>query len=278
MFTEKRGNAVAEEPEWLPTVIIGCVLFLTVFLGVTLPFLVNIPALPVVFYKIMSGSPPQLQMTKDPINQTSGLLIHYDFENDFIHDGRVMDRSGNNKIGQVKGLVREAPGIGNHSISLNGMGYILSGDNPAAGLTNVSFSLWFKTSDPTGNYKMVSAATTGDTESGWTLSTRISEFLDDEGKAIFSAGVQSRPNNFLPDAWNHKVVTYDGIRVKDYTNGQLVNDWPATGAPIGAGKMMVVGVMWQPFGFNYAGQIDDFRIHGHALGKEEIIELYQQNR
>jgi hypothetical protein len=38
---------------------------------------------------------------------------------------------------------------------------------------------------------------------------------------------------------------------------------------------MTIG-SWQPFGQNYAGRIDEFRIYDHALNETEIAGLYER--
>ncbi len=74
------------------------------------------------------------------------------------------------------------------------------------------------------------------------------------------------------------MVTYDGSRIKEYTNGQLINDWAATGAAIGQGNRMVVGA-WPPFtGYNFQGSMDEFAIYGRSLTRQEVLALYQQGQ
>ena len=69
-------------------------------------------------------------------------------------------------------------------------------------------------------------------------------------------------------------MTYDGEQFKEYTNGQLINVWPATGAPIGTGEPMIVGA-WPPYSaYNFDGAIDEFQIFNRALNSEEIQAMY----
>jgi hypothetical protein len=61
---------------------------------------------------------------------------------------------------------------------------------------------------------------------------------------------------------------------KEYTNGQLVNDWLTTGAPIGQGLPMAVGA-WPSFqGYNFQGSIDEFQLFGVALTLKEVKRIY----
>jgi hypothetical protein len=76
----------------------------------------------------------------------------------------------------------------------------------------------------------------------------------------------------------NEVVTYDDARVREYTNARLVNDWPATGAPIGQGQQMAV-VSWPQFGgYNFVRAIDEFQIFGWCLSADEIQAMYDQRK
>lgn len=207
------------------------------------------------------------------------LLAKYDFEGDFLASGTVHDRAGNGRHAQVTGEVATAPGIsGGQGIAFDGSGYLQAAGNPAAGKTNVTFSMWFKTADPGENYKLASAAwwNWDLSASGWIIGTHIPEFWSDDEKGLYLPGITNDDNGFLAGAWNHEVVTYDGSRIKEYTNGQLINDWPTTCAAIGQGNSMVVGA-WPPFtGYNFRGSLDEFAIYGRSLTQQEVQALYQQ--
>jgi Concanavalin A-like lectin/glucanases superfamily len=85
-------------------------------------------------------------------------------------------------------------------------------------------------------------------------------------------------NHFIAGAWMHEAVTYDGSHIREYTNGQLVNDWPATGAALGQGEPMAVGAWPQYQGFNVQGRIDEFQIIGRALMPEDVQDIYNRGR
>ena len=181
------------------------------------------------------------------------LLVKYDFEGDFTATGTVLDRSGNGHDAQVSGAVARHAGIsGGQGISFDGNGYLQAASNPAAGKTNVTFSLWFKTEHPENNYKLASGAWWNwGPGSGWIMATHIPEFWSDDTQGLLLPGQPNNENGFAVSEWIHEVVTYDGSRIKEYTNGQLINDWSTTGAAIGQGNPMVVGA-WPPFtGYNF---------------------------
>ena len=206
--------------------------------------------------------------------------MRYDIEGDFLASGTVLDRSGNRHAAQVTGAVASTPGIsGGQGISFNGSGYLQAASNPAAGKTNVTFSLWFKTQHPENNYKLASGAWWNwGPGSGWIMATHGPEFWSDDTQGLLSPGQPNNENNFAASKWIHEVVTYDGSRIKEYTNGQLINDWSTTGAAIGQGNPMVVGA-WPPFtGYNFQGSMDEFAIYGRSLTQQEVRALYEQGR
>ncbi len=208
------------------------------------------------------------------------LLVWYDFEGDFLAAGTVADRSGNGHDAQVHGTADVTSGIsGGQAILLSGNGYIQAQENPAAGRSTVSFSLWFKTEHPEANYKLASAAWwSGGPGSGWTMATHIPEFWSDDTESLYLPGLTNNENHFPAGAWVHEVVTYDGHRLREYTNGQLVNDWPTTGAALGQGRPMAVGGWPDLGGFYFDGAIDRVQIFDRSLSQQEVQALYNQGR
>lgn len=214
-------------------------------------------------------------------NLTKGLLVWYDFEDDFAAAGRVADRSGKGRDGTITGTVQAGPGIaGTKGISFTGNGYLLARDNPAWGRTNVTFSFWFRTADPTQNYKFASAAEWhGGPGSGWTMATHRPEFWADDGPDDLLVPAQpDTDNGFVPGAWTHEAVVYNGATMKEYTNGTLINTWQARGTPMSRGVPMAVGGWPQFAGYNYRGSMDDFRIYERTLSPQEVAQLYQAGR
>ena len=208
------------------------------------------------------------------------LLVKYDFEGDFLTSGTVLDRSGNGHDAQVTGAVTQAAGISDgQGITFDGSGYLQAASNPAVGKTNVTFSLWFKTEHPEENYKLASGAWWNwGPGSGWIMATHGPEFWSDDTQGLLLPGQPNNENNFAVSEWIHEVVTYDGSRIKEYTNGKLINDWSATGAAIGQGNSMVVGA-WPPFtAYNFQGSMDEFAIYDRSLTQQEVQALYNQGK
>ena len=203
------------------------------------------------------------------------LLVWYDFEGDFTNSGVVVDLSGNRLDGQVTGGVSMVEGVGGGQAAYFSEGMILAQSNPAAGKREITFSLWFKTDHPENNYKLASAAWWNwGPGSGWIMATHLPEFWSDDTLGIYLPEITINENNFLVGAWNQEVVTYDGQRIKEYTNGKLVNDFQTTGAAIGSGQPMVVGG-WPPYtAYNFQGSLDEFQIFSTALTEDEVQALY----
>jgi len=209
---------------------------------------------------------------------SNDVLVWYDFEGDFRQTGVVADRSENGFDAQVFGPINVTDGIsGGKAVLLSVGEYIRAQSNPVAGRNKVTFSLWFRTDHPEADYKLASAAWwDGVNGSGWILATHIPEFWSDRNQSLFSPGQTNNENYFPAGEWVHEAVTYNGSRIKEYTNGQLVNNWPATGAVIGEGLEMVIGG-WPQFPvFNFQGSIDEFRIFGWALSDDEIQSIYNE--
>jgi hypothetical protein len=213
-----------------------------------------------------------------PANES--LLVWYDFEGDFLTAGSVADLSGNGHDAQVHGTVDVARGVsGGGAILFSGNAYVQAQTNPAAGRSTATFSLWFKTDHPKANYKLASAAWwSGGPGSGWIVATHIPEFWSDDTKSLYLPGFPNNENHFPAGEWVHEVVSYDGQRLKEYTNGQLVNDWPTTGAALGQGRQMAVGGWPDLGGFYFEGSIDRVQLFGRSLTQQEVQALYNQGR
>ncbi len=212
-----------------------------------------------------------------PGSPVQGLLVWYNFEDDFTRSGSIADKSGNARDAIVKGKVSAAEGItGTKGIRFSGSGFLQSPDNPAADQKNVTFSFWFRTDNPDANYKIASAAWwNGGPGSGWTMATHVPEFWSDDRQGVLVPAQPNVANNFIPGSWNNEVVTYDGNVIREYTNGKLINTWQSRNVPMGKGTPMVIGC-WPGFGFYFVGDLDDFRIYDHALAGKEIATMYQE--
>jgi hypothetical protein len=77
--------------------------------------------------------------------------------------------------------------------------------------------------------------------------------------------------------WSHVVISYDGVQVKTYLNGQLAETYSASG---GIGDVNVahnelrIGARSNPAGSFFAGQIDDVHVYTRAVSDAEVANLH----
>ena len=208
-----------------------------------------------------------------------GLAVYYSFDAPAV-GGQVQDESGSGHHASVIGAPKIVAGRSGRAMSFSGSDSLRVAANPTAGWSALSVSLWFKTPDPTQNYKLASAASwqPGGDGSGWIVGTHYPEVWSDEASNAIRLGDWERMVQFVPGAWNHLALTYDGERVREYINGELAKDGQATGAPLGVGRPLEVGAWSQYAGYNYKGLIDEFRVYDRALSFAEIQELSRQGQ
>ncbi len=274
-------------PESTTSYIIGWVVVVTVIFSILLPSFFNIPVLPVIFFNALTAnyqnqSPHQPSMNTGAVNPM-GLLVHYDFDNYIGSSRQVVDISGGGYNAVMRGpFMKAVPGAGGgHAISfpsigpVSGLYQIRSSGNPAAGIHNVSFMVLFRTPQLGYNSEIASAISQGIQKSGWSIGTLRDELWDDNGKSVYLNRKENYRDPIIPGTWTMKVITYNGSAVKEYINGVETGNWIASGEVLGGGGDLTIGSL-QPFGFNFIGDIDDFRIYDYALSPEEVATLYQQ--
>lgn len=206
-----------------------------------------------------------------------GLVAYYDFDDPLPSAGSVKDRSGNGAdLGFVGKVPVSAPGVFGRGVLLDG-GFLQGHTNVLAGADAFTFSLWFKTASPENNYKLASGSwwRGGPAASGWVIGTHYPEFWADGGEGSLRQDTPGweRKVPLQRGAWNHLVVRYDREQIREYVNGQVAVECPATGRRLGYGAAMQVGA-WM-FGFQFHGLMDDFRIYSRALDENEIKALYE---
>ncbi len=218
-----------------------------------------------------------------------GLLVYFPFDKEPV-GSIVADESGNGNDGTIIGMPTYEPnGVFGGAYSFTAKSgssccswyrdYLTLNNNPTANVDELTVSLWSKTSSPSNNYKIASAASWYP-GSGWVLGTQYPEIWGgSSGDKVFNP----RPNCYLEwenpileaGKWNHVVISYSGTRFQQFINGKLVNDCPGSGEKVGdaRGQKLVIGA-WPQHGFGYDGLIDDFRIYNRGISAEEVVELY----
>jgi hypothetical protein len=206
---------------------------------------------------------------------SAGLVVYYPLDDAPAPGGIVKDQSGQGNDATVMGQPQlVTPGRFGGAYRFDGNSYLALAHSPTANAQAFSVSLWFKTDDPSQDLKLASAATWQNSQgSGWLMGTRLSEGWSADHARLMTDRCY-RQYSPLPQTWNHLVLTYDRARFREYVNGRLSLDCPASGQPPGADAGLEVGA-WMPLKpFNYVGLIDDFRIYARALSPAEVIDLY----
>ena len=78
------------------------------------------------------------------------------------------------------------------------------------------------------------------------------------------------PSVSVVDVWYHVAYVFDGVEVKFYVDGVLVNSRVVQGAPGGTGGNMSIGAFNSSNSLPYKGLLDDLIIRGRALTEQEI--------
>jgi len=211
---------------------------------------------------------------------SEGLILRYTFDQESApENGTVPDESGSGLNGTIVGSPSVEPGVFGNAFRFHKTAHILRSPNPLQGEDQFSVSLWFNSYFPTQNYKLISAATwLGEPfGNGWIIGTHYSEAWSDQHVPFRQdGGGWPRSVEFSPNEWNHLVIVFDGVRVKEYINGKLSVDVPANPVLIGSGSQMTVGAWLQyPF-YNYPDLMDELRIYNRPLDEKEVITLYAQ--
>ena len=195
-----------------------------------------------------------------------------------------------------------------NAVVVNNMGLLQAPNNPTAGLANMTVSVWFKKSelwgtngDDLANIKTVSTAWWEyGVASGWILSTHEPEAWDLNSEKM-NVGIYGDNNSFpMEEEWiNHTLVFGDDV-IKEYINGDLVNERLSNQGLIGLGNKLQIGgwvdhswvnaetpvigylvdggLVWDcSYFFPYEGDLDEVLLYDKALTDDEISKLFQRN-
>jgi hypothetical protein len=212
---------------------------------------------------------------------TNGLVGWWPF------NGNANDESGNGNNGTVNGatLTTDRFGVVNKAYSFDGVGNnIIVADNLLLRPSNISLSVWIKT-DLTKPINAICAKTNFNNAQGEQYGIGVSG----NGAAGFSIKRNSNclPGNgwqdcstatgvVIPNVWLNLVSTYDGVTIKYYINGMIVQTAipPAGNIDNCSGGNLNIGQYWSGQPDYFKGQIDDIGIWNRALNECEIQDLY----
>ena len=141
----------------------------------------------------------------------------------------------------------------------------------------------------TGTYYVVSNGASGSTWAAYSLKLGLGDAGGTDGQIGFTVRSSNASGNnsvaqgvyYTPGVWTHVVGVNDGITLKLYINGTLVNTGTGlstynTGGPVRIGGDAEVNESSPRFTF--PGSIDDVRIYNRALSAGEVAQLYNIGR
>jgi hypothetical protein len=196
--------------------------------------------------------------------------------------GSVLDRSGRGNHGTPNGsVVFGSAGKLGTSATFNGSGSqsINFGNSSSINFNgNITMAAWvFPTIS--NAYQVIIANSDGSGSGG---NRNYALFLSTSGtgqvyvviggNAIGDVAVTPA---WTVNAWNHVVMTADGVNVKIYINGILANTTPSTSVSVNtAGRLVYVGAENGHYPLN--GKLDEVAVWQKALNAAEVQQLYRR--
>jgi type IV pilus assembly protein PilA len=206
--------------------------------------------------------------------------------------GNVKDHSMNNNVIPLSNSTTPTwttnSKVGKGAYIFNGVNtYMDLGENAEFDLTNSgTISLWAKTSldypseDATTRYKGLISKTISGGENGlsywldWrgTNTTRFLRFGIGDGTKNEQINISNYDFN---DEWRHLVITWDGSKMKIYSNGDKIGERNQTVDPQVISKSFEIGRA-----FNYGnvhvwdGSIDNVRVYNRTLSETEVKSIF----
>ncbi|MCX8107659.1 MAG: LamG domain-containing protein, partial [Verrucomicrobiae bacterium] len=217
--------------------------------------------------------------------KTTGLIAHWRF--DEASGPCAHDDSGNGHVGRVIGPVTWAPGKGilGGAIELNGRrGHVESEISPVLNpRTNMSVSLWVKIRTFGNPDQAIMNASDG----SWSI-----ERHGEQDTVRFVLGFAGRgtrgtqqvsvvsTRSLCDGQWHHIVATYDGQLAVLYVDGVREAEMPANeNLCREAGTRIFIGsTPSRSASVCFDGWIDDVRLYGFALGRDEVAALFEAAR
>mgnify|MGYP003643974664 CR=1 FL=1 len=161
--------------------------------------------------------------------------------------------------------------VSNYSMDFDGISDIVNTTlTPPTGANNRTFSVWFKTG--VNAFKNICGYGTAATSQGFDICTHPSPTtysigVHAYGPTIIANGV------YIPNQWNHYVVTYDGTILRGYLNGQPVN---TSTIALNTGTSVDFTINGGAYtGANgYSGSIDQVSVFDYVLSASQVSTLH----
>ena len=216
-----------------------------------------------------------------PVTTDTQLDVYYDAKDLTTMPSPVTDLSPNSRNGSVTGVTLDSTD-GINSFKFNGTSHYITSTHglTVPGQPIHSQSIWFKTSESTGNYQYLSVigTTSAIAQAGLALGT--------DGRTLIGTyfGGDRNIAQITPNVWYHAVLVYTGTTTeagKYYINGKEVKTAP-TGSdlistPTITGTTLKLGANTAN-GQLFKGCIANFRLYSKALNADQVKELYDYQK
>ncbi len=202
------------------------------------------------------------------VDLSAGLVVYYSFDN---FSGQGVGDTVSGKIASCGSVCPSSlGGMVGQALSFNGTSTYLKIDNDTSlnPVKNFSISLWLKADNWSGGNRRIIQK--GATDNQYRLT-------EQSGSLLFELKGVSSVTAPLPStgSWHHLVAVYDGVNIKIYQDGVLVNKRGASGNPLVSGDPLYIGTKTSasPAGDYFSGQLDEIRLYNRALTENEIRTL-----
>ena len=145
-------------------------------------------------------------------------------------------------------------------------------DNASLESSTISISTWVYITGTTGNYQVVAIKGSTDYEISITsdLHPRFGITNSSASRVVWDLTSITLSQN----TWYQLALTYDGLQINAYVNGQYIDHRDQTGNVRNSVSGLAIGYLTNTYWLK--GQIDDVRIYNYALTATQIKNLYNQ--
>lgn len=206
-------------------------------------------------------------------SQNPDLLAKWTFS------GRANDSSGNDNTLTVYNatLTKDRFGEDNRAYYFNGTDAYLEGSvkNLPVGNSNRTITGWFKSDfNGAGYYFTIFNYGTAANFQNLGASLYSKGYLNIDWNLV-TGGEYINNHNYINNTWYFFAMTYDGSKVRIYTNGTLAGTYSVNLDTKTTGNLLRIGKRVDPQTDYFKGSIDDIEIYGKALTDNEVSALYQ---
>ena len=216
--------------------------------------------------KLYKDSRPKMQVS----SIEKGLIGHWSFDKNYYNEttNRITDSSayGNHATNYGGTFTNDRYGQSNKAISINGSNsrVAISYQNP---VYQTSVAAWFKSNGvPVGGYHIITGGYSVEISINSSGFLRTGIVTNTQGRKVFNSG-----SGLTDGSWHQVALTYDGINLKSFIDGELTATNPVSGTLTGTAQE--IG-RYLSNAYIANGAIDDVRIYNRAISEEEIKLLY----